>query len=105
MESVAPAASWRRRRPPTRTLDWIGRTFGPGARVIGVRPLGLGGWLTTHAVTVVDGGGGRHSVVLRRWARPGWASEDPAFDAAGEARILAALAWHAPSLPAPRLIA
>lgn len=45
-----------------------------------------------HALTIEDGAGRIHHLVLRRWARPGWAEDDPDFTPAHEAAVLAALA-------------
>ena len=70
-----------------------------------MRPLGHGGWLATHAIRIDDGAGRRHRLVLRRWARPGWAGDDPTFYASTEAAVLDRLAVVAPDLPAPRLVA
>jgi aminoglycoside phosphotransferase (APT) family kinase protein len=52
---------------------------------------------------VADAAGALHRVVLRRWARPGWADEDPDFTAAREAAILDLLAPT--PVPAPTLVA
>jgi aminoglycoside phosphotransferase (APT) family kinase protein len=91
-----------RRRPPAAALGWAAAAFGPGSRVIAVRPL-ASAWLANHAVEVADGAGRRHRVVLRRWARPGWDEEDPDFTAAREAAILELLAPT--PVPAPALVA
>jgi aminoglycoside phosphotransferase (APT) family kinase protein len=92
-----------RHRPPERTLRWVADSIGAGSRIASLRPLTAGGWLATHAVTVVDRGGEAHRLVLRRWARPGWEIEDPDFSAAREAGVLELLAGSA--VPAPRVIA
>ncbi|MFL5793767.1 MAG: phosphotransferase family protein [Actinomycetota bacterium] len=52
---------------------------------------------------MADAAGAVHRVVLRRWARPGWAEEDPDFNAAREAAILELLAPT--PVPAPVLVA
>jgi aminoglycoside phosphotransferase (APT) family kinase protein len=91
-----------RRRPPAAALRWAGAQFGPGSRVVAVRPL-PSAWLANHAVDVADAAGATHHVVLRRWARPGWDDEDPDFTAAREAAILELLAPT--PVPAPRLVA
>jgi hypothetical protein len=52
---------------------------------------------------VIDRRGRAHRLVLRRWARPAWAADDPDFTAAREAAVLDLLA-DSPA-PAPRLVA
>ena len=52
---------------------------------------------------MADAAGALHQVVLRRWARPGWAEEDPDFTAAREAAILDLLAPT--PVPAPTVVA
>jgi aminoglycoside phosphotransferase (APT) family kinase protein len=91
-----------RRRPPAAALGWAAAPFGPGSRVLSVRPL-ASAWLANHAVEVADAAGAVHRVVLRRWARPGWDEEDPDFTAAREAAILDLLAPT--PVPAPALLA
>jgi aminoglycoside phosphotransferase (APT) family kinase protein len=91
-----------RRRPPAAAMSWAAGQFGPGSRVVAVRPLSSA-WLANHAVEVADAAGALHRVVLRRWARPGWDEEDPDFNAAREAAILDLLA--STPVPAPALVA
>ena len=91
-----------RRRPPAAALRWAAGQFGPGSRVVSVRPLSSA-WLANHAVEVADAAGALHQVVLRRWARPGWAEEDPDFSAAREAAILDLLTPT--PVPAPTVVA
>jgi aminoglycoside phosphotransferase (APT) family kinase protein len=91
-----------RRRPPAAALRWAAAPFGPGSRVVAVRPL-PSAWLANHAVDVADAAGATHHVVLRRWARPGWDDEDPDFTAAREAAILELLAPT--PVPAPAVVA
>jgi aminoglycoside phosphotransferase (APT) family kinase protein len=91
-----------RRRPPAAALRWAAAPFGPGSRVVSVRPL-PSAWLANHALEVADTVGAVHRVVLRRWARPGWDEEDPDFTAAREAAILELLAPT--PVPAPMLVA
>jgi aminoglycoside phosphotransferase (APT) family kinase protein len=91
-----------RRRPPAAALAWAAAAFGPGGRVVGVRPL-ASAWLANHVLEVVDAAGVVHRVVLRRWARPGWDEDDPDFTAAREAAILELLAPT--PVPAPALVA
>ena len=99
---TARVAQLLRRRPPAATLAWAAAAFGPGSRVVSVRPLSSA-WLANHAVEVADAAGALHRVVLRRWARPGWDDEDPDFTAAREAAILELLA--ATPVPAPAVVA
>jgi len=47
--------------------------------------------------------GTRHRLVLQRWIRPGWETDDPGFDPAKEAAVLTAL--EPTVIPAPRLVA
>jgi Phosphotransferase enzyme family len=91
-----------RRGPPAAVLGWAAAPFGPGSRVVAVRPL-PSAWLANHAVEVADATGRVHGVVLRRWARPGWDEEDPDFNAAREAAILELLGPT--PVPAPALVA
>ena len=67
-----------------------------------MRRLPLGGWHLNHALDVVDRHGRVHRLVLRRWARPGWDSDDPDYTAAREMTILELL--HSTPVPAPVLI-
>ena len=97
-----PVPELLRRRPPAAALAWAASAFGPGARVIGARPL-ASAWLANHAVDVAAGDGTVHRLVLRRWARPGWDEEDPDFTAAREAAVLELLAPT--PVPAPALVA
>ncbi len=93
---------WRA-RPPKRSLEWAAASLGPGSRVISARLLDQGGWHANHAVTVVDARHVSHRLVLRRWARPGWALGDPDFTAAREVEVLKLLERN--RIPAPRLVA
>jgi aminoglycoside phosphotransferase (APT) family kinase protein len=91
-----------RRRPPAAALRWAAAAVGAGSRVLRVRPL-ASGWLANHAVDIADAAGGRHKLVLRRWARPGWEVDDPTLTAAREAAVLELLART--PVPAPRVVA
>ena len=93
----------RRRRPPERTLRWVTESLGPDSRITALRRLTEGGWHANHALTVVDRRGGARRLVLRRWARPEWALEDPDFTAQREVAVLGALADT--PVPAPQLVA
>jgi aminoglycoside phosphotransferase (APT) family kinase protein len=97
-----PVPRLLRRRPPAAALAWAAAPFGPGSRVVAVAPL-ASAWLANHAVDVADAAGRVHRLVLRRWARPGWADEDPDFNAAREATVLELLAPT--PVPAPALLA
>jgi aminoglycoside phosphotransferase (APT) family kinase protein len=97
-----PVPELLRRRPPAAALDWAAAPFGPGSRVVAVRPL-PSAWLANHALEVAGADGAVHRVVLRRWARPGWDDDDPDFTAAREATILELLAPT--PVPAPALVA
>ena len=92
-----------RRRPPERTLRWAAGAVGPGARVTSVRRLTEGGWHANHALTIADAKGGVHRLVLRRWARPEWKTEDPDFTPDREAGVLELL--RDVRLPVPRVVA
>jgi len=93
---------WRA-RPPKQTLQWVAASLGPGSRVVSVRLLALGAWHANHAVRVVDARDVSHRLVLRRWARPGWAVDDPDFNVAREVEVLGLLERN--MIPAPRLVA
>jgi hypothetical protein len=94
--------AWR--TPPERpALDWAADAVGSGARVRAVKPLGGGIAEATDALTIDDAAGIRHRLVLQRWIRPGWETDDPGFDPAKEAAVLDALEPSA--IPAPRLVA
>ena len=95
----SPGCSAAARRRPR---CWAAAPFGPGSRVVAVRPLSSA-WLANHAVDVADAAGATHELVLRRWARPGWDDEDPDFNAAREAAVLELLAPT--PVPAPPLVA
>ncbi len=63
----------------------------------------MGGWHVNHAVTVIDCHANAHRLVLRRWARPEWAVEDPDLTAGRERAVLELLATS--TVPAPLLVA
>jgi aminoglycoside phosphotransferase (APT) family kinase protein len=102
MATPPPTADLLRRRPPPHALRWVTEVIGAGSRVVSVRPL-PSSWLANHAITLADRHGARHRLVLRRWARPGWDTDDPDYTAHREAAILGLLADTA--VPAPRLVA
>ena len=76
--------------------------MGPGSRIRVVRRLPMGSWHLNHALTVVDGDGRVHPLVLRRWARLGWDRDDPDYTAAREMTILELL--RPTPVPAPVLV-
>ncbi|HSL33901.1 MAG TPA: hypothetical protein VK871_09650, partial [Candidatus Limnocylindrales bacterium] len=95
MTSTEAAATirsdWRVRPSPDR-LRWVAAAFGRDARVRRVRRMHGGRAMAVDALTIEDGAGRRHRVVLRRWARPGWAEDDPHFTPARETAVLGRLA-------------
>ena len=88
---------------PGRAVRWVTAVTGPGSRVVSARRLRPGSWHVNHAVEVADGSGNTHRLVLRRWARPGWAADDPDYTPDREARVLGLLAPT--PVPAPEVIA
>src|SRR6476469_4698226 len=100
--ATARYPAWR--TPPERpALAWAAAAVGPWARVRSVRPLGGGIAEATDSLTIDDATGVRHRLVLQRWIRPGWETDDPGFNPAKEAAVLAALGPTV--IPAPRLVA
>lgn len=102
MATPPSTADLLRRRPPAQALRWVSDMIGTGSRVVSVRAL-PSSWLANHAITVADRHGRHYRLVLRRWARPGWDTDDPDYTAQREATILGLLADAA--IPAPRLVA
>ncbi|MBA2721151.1 MAG: phosphotransferase [Chloroflexi bacterium] len=99
---MADRPAWR--TPPTRAnLAWVSAIVGPGARVLSVASLRGGVAQATDAVTVDSAAGRRHRLVLQRWIRPGWETDDVGFDPAKEAVVLELLAGH--EIPVPSLVA
>jgi aminoglycoside phosphotransferase (APT) family kinase protein len=88
---------------PDRAVRWVTAVTGPGSRVVSARRLRPGSWHVNHAVEVAGNSGRTRRLVLRRWARPGWAADDPDYTADREARVLGLLA--ATPVPAPEVIA
>ncbi len=78
--------------PPPETLAWVEEAVGPGSRVASVARLRFGGWHSNHRVDVIDRRGARHRLVLRRWTRQAWITEDPDFTVAREVVVLGLLA-------------
>jgi aminoglycoside phosphotransferase (APT) family kinase protein len=92
---TGPGPVWARQVPDA-ALAWVQEAC--GSRVHSVRPL-PSAFVANHAV-VLDGG---QELLLRRWARPGWAEGDPDLSAHREALVLGRLA-DAP-VPVPALVA
>lgn len=88
---------------PDRTACWVTAVIGPGSRVTSVRRLRLGTWHVNHAIDVLDGRGGMHRLVLRRWARHGWEDDDPDYTVEREVRVLELL--RSTQVPAPTVVA
>jgi aminoglycoside phosphotransferase (APT) family kinase protein len=86
---------WFQALPPA-SLRWAEEQA--GTRTIAALPL-ESRWLANHLLVLADG----RELVLRRWARPGWAADDPDLTAAREALVLGRLAGSA--IPAPELVA
>ena len=92
-------------RPPDRTLAWAVGTIAPGGRLRAVRRLRGGGAMAVHRLDIDRLDGTRLPVILRRWARPGWAETDPDQTAAAEVRILEALRQTSLAGSVPRILA
>lgn len=88
---------------PDKAQRWLSSVLEPGTRIVGVRRLRLGGWHVNHLLHVVTADGRRSSLVLRRWARPGWEIADPDYTAERELGVLALL--EPTPVPAPTLLA
>jgi aminoglycoside phosphotransferase (APT) family kinase protein len=81
---------------------WVQRVVGPGSRVDESTQFGHGTSSEVTALDVVDGGGERRALVLRRFVNATWLAREPDL-AAREAAVLEALA--ATPVPAPALVA
>jgi aminoglycoside phosphotransferase (APT) family kinase protein len=88
--------------PPALALTWALRAVGADARVRAWRALVGGTSSAVHALTIEDGDGRVHELVLRRFVRSDWLADEPDL-ATREATALALLAGA--SVPAPRLVA
>lgn len=91
-----------RDRPSTRTLDWVCAAVGARSRLDSWMVAPGGGACAIHAVDVLDAGGVRHPLVLKRFFREDWLAEEPDV-AEREARHLRLL--EGVSLPIPKLVA
>ena len=96
-EDVAPFIL---RRPADDALAWVCNAIGRGARVALLRRLRGGVSGATHRIDLVDAGGRRHSVVLRRFLRPDWGYPGLAEREAAALEVLAGT-----GVPAPELMA
>lgn len=88
---------------PDQAARWVCEVVGPGSRIVAARRLRPGGWHVNHAVDVADPSGRVRRLVVRRWARPGWETDDPDYTVEREVRVLGLLA--ATSVPAPEVVA
>lgn len=92
------------RFPDARTLDWVARAVGAGARVAGGRRLTGGITASMHRLSVQTTRGMRIQVVLRRWTPGVWGeTSDAPQIVEHEARVLRRL--EATDIPAPRVLA
>lgn len=87
-----------RARPPAQALAWAAAAG--GGRVASVRALSGGRALANHLVVVQRPAGDRRALVLRRWARAGWAQTDATYGPEREMRVLAALVGAPVGVPA-----
>jgi aminoglycoside phosphotransferase (APT) family kinase protein len=90
-------------QPPDESLDWARRQVDDRARLIEVRPLFGGISHANHALDIVDEDGHVHELVLRRWVRPEWMTDDPHASPDQETATYGLLAGSA--VPAPQLMA
>lgn len=88
---------------PVQAVRWVTDVMGPGSRVVSARRLMLGSWHVNHALGVVDRRDRTHRLVLRRWAWPGWQTQDPDYTVERETRVLALL--RTTPVPAPEVVA
>src|SRR5215469_2408099 len=88
---------------PDQAARWVYEVVGPGSRMVAAQQLRLGGWHVNHAVDVADPSGRIHRLVVRRWARRGWETDDPDYTVERETRVLGLLA--ATPVPAPEVVA
>lgn len=89
--------------PPAKALDWVQRSLPPGSQIHSVKPLVGSRWHECHTLRIAGPSGEAYDLILRRWARPGWDSLDPDFDASREADVLRIV--ESLPLPTPHLIA
>lgn len=78
---MLPDERWRLYRavPPPEALRWVEESVGARARIAEIRPLPGGLSAAVHAVDVVDAGGTRHALVLKRFLRSYPDKPDMAF--------------------------
>jgi aminoglycoside phosphotransferase (APT) family kinase protein len=92
------------RFPDARTLDWVARAVGPGARVVGGRRLMGGITSSIHRLAVETRRGTRIQVILRRWTPSVWdTAEDAPQLVERECHVLRGL--ESTDIPAPRVLA
>ena len=82
---------------------WIERAAGPGWRVTRASRMAGGVAAAVDGVNLEGPGGARERLVLKRWLRPGWETDDARYTAAREAEILRRL--EPTRIPAPALVA
>lgn len=82
---------------------WIERASGPGWRVVRVGRMRGGIAAAVDGVGLVGPGGATRRLVLKRWLRPGWETDDAEFTAAREAEVLGRLAGT--PVPVPEVVA
>jgi aminoglycoside phosphotransferase (APT) family kinase protein len=87
---------------PPAARAWVRVQVGPRSRIVSERPRSGGTSSAVHAVTVEDGRGRRHALVLRRFVRAEWLAREPDL-AEHEARVLDLL--DGTDVAAPRLVA
>jgi Phosphotransferase enzyme family len=93
---------FRRRRPSSQTLDWVGRVT--GARVVAWRRMTGGVASVVHRVTI-DRGGGREVLVLRQYEHGFLAHIGSEAAAVVRDEVATLRAVHDAGLPAPEPIA
>jgi aminoglycoside phosphotransferase (APT) family kinase protein len=91
-----------RTAPPAAALNWAAAAVGAGAEVVGVRALEGGTSSAVHALDVRDRAGQMHALVIRRYLREDWRTEEPE---APEREAAALQLVRACPVPTPLLIA
>lgn len=92
------------RFPDARTLDWVARVVGPGARVMGGRRLMGGITSSVHRLAVETRSGTRTQVVLRQWPSSAeHTTADAGRSVERERHVLRGL--ESTDTPAPRVLA
>ena len=70
-----------RAKPSDETFAWVCEAVGAGARIDSWMVAQGGSACAIHAIDVVDAGGGRHPLILKRFFRQEWLAEDPSAGA------------------------